>query len=357
MTGPDGVEVRPNAPDLTMDEAERAAASLPDGLLVVQRGGRTVSVNARAADVLRRRPEDLVGRLVLDVLDLRTAEGTSYWSSPDPWSVVRSVTGHRERLLVLGTTQVLVTARYVRRPGETEVATVLLGLRDAHERLRVERERAFLLAATAHELRTPLASVRGFSGHLVQHWDELGEDERIALLRTIEAEADHVSRLVEDLLHASASGAAALPARPRDVPLSAILPCHRDSLRTRARLGAHDVVLADPGDLAVRADPDRLNQILTNVLSNAVRHGAPPIHVTAWADGDEVVIEVRDHGPGITPEHARLAFVRQWRAGPYAGAGIGLHLTQALVAAHGGSVEFVPVDGPGAAVQVRLPRC
>ena len=152
------------------------------------------------------------------------------------------------------------------------------------------------------------------------------------------------------------AGAAALPARPRDVPLSAILPCHRDSLRTRARLGAHDVVLADPGDLAVRADPDRLNQILTNVLSNAVRHGAPPIHVTAWADGDEVVIEVRDHGPGITPEHARLAFVRQWRAGPYAGAGIGLHLTQALVAAHGGSVEFVPVDGPGAAVQVRLPR-
>ena len=69
-----------------------------------------------------------------------------------------------------------------------------------------------------------------------------------------------------------------------------------------ARLGAHDVVLADPGDLAVRADPDRLNQILTNVLSNAVRHGAPPIHVTAWADGDEVVIEVRDHGHVVALE-------------------------------------------------------
>ena len=232
-------------------------------------------------------------------------------------------------------------------------------LAEAFDQLLVRLESAFenqkrFVADASHELRTPLTIARG-QLELLRNEMQTEADRRSAGI-AIE-ELDRMSRIVEDLLLlARLDEGLALQSRPVEVELVMQEALLRGMLidRRKAR------VAVDPG-LFVKADPERLLQVLSNLVTNAIRHGGPDAELTLRArrDNDFVLMEVSDTGPGIPPEDVDHVFERLFRGSrPSAGtpgAGLGLAIAKSLTEAMGGKIWASSTPGVGATFTVRLP--
>ncbi len=220
------------------------------------------------------------------------------------------------------------------------------------ERLRegLERERRFS-ADASHEIRTPLAVIRTELEGVLR--GPVAGDTRAA----IEAAHDEVlrlGRLAEDLLVLARLEDGEAPVRRRDVDLRPILDSVRAQYADRAAGEGRFVALEAPVTLPVSVDPDRIRQLLVNLLDNAVRHGEGTVTITAVDDPGAVELSVSDEGPGFPDDYAAVAFQRFARpeAARGNGAGLGLSLVAAIAEAHGGRAWLGP---GGAEVRVRLP--
>lgn len=342
---------------------------LPDGVLVADGQATITGLNASAARILRRRAAELVGRDLRTALPLFDPEGNRWWECADPWSGLATRTGHREKLLLLPDAgrprEVLVTARY-RRPGRGQpVDAVILGLRDAQARRRTEEAHGVLISTVAHELRSPLTSVKGFSSTLLRRWDRFTDDQKRLMIETIELDADRVTRLIGELLDISRIDAGRMQVRRQPVDIESAARRHVDRLVA----GGHDpgrFMLEVGGALPeVWADPDRLDQVLANLLENAVRHGAGTVTVEivtvveSPTDGvvpaRAVAVAVSDEGDGIAEEDLPRVFTRFWHGSRRGGTGLGLYVVRGLVEAHGGSVQVGRSAAGGARFRFTLP--
>jgi PAS domain S-box-containing protein len=194
------------------------------------------------------------------------------------------------------------------------------------------------LAVVAHELRTPIGVVTGAAETLADHWLDLTQTERAELLKSMRTSGGQMRRLLDDLLMAARleSGAVEIRTEPTLVrPL--LLGTVAQTLATSSE-AAIEVECAS--DIAVRADPSRLEQILANYLTNATRYGAPPVQVDVATTGDDVVIEVRDHGPGVSPMLEKRLFERFAHGAEDRGTGLGLFIVRELARAQGGDAWY-----------------
>lgn len=344
-------------------EAVRSRAEalefVPDGFITLTADGIIESANARAAAICGMPAQELIGRSVREVLSFQDMEGNSYWDVLDPVKTLHITTGHRERMLMLPSGRVvLVTARYLRRPDGSLFACTL-GMRDAAGRMRAERQMTDLIATIAHELKSPIASMTGFTDTLLRHWDRFADADKQVMLRTIQDDGARVMRLVTDLLDVSwiDSGSLTLNKRPVDLAATCAAQVARRVARGESE-DRFDVEVPD-GLPELWADPDRFEQILTNLVDNALRHGAGQVRLRAGVadvDGEAgVVLRVCDEGDGIPEENRELVFSRYWQGGSRAGTGIGLFIVRGLVEAHGGTVQVGEHDGGGARIEVLLP--
>ena len=225
-----------------------------------------------------------------------------------------------------------------------------------------ERMRQFV-ADASHELRTPLATVRGYAELYRQGAvsDPAGVS---SAMERIEAESDRMSILVEDLLTL---------ARLDDAPVVEMGPVDLTVLAADAvadaRVRAPDRRIAllgldgPVGPTVVRGSEQRLRQVVTNLVDNALRHtpDGTPVEVAVGHDADGVALEVRDHGGGVPPDAATKVFERFYRADPSrgrgkggGGSGLGLAIVAAIVASHHGRVGVAQTPGGGATFVVRL---
>jgi two-component system sensor histidine kinase BaeS len=231
------------------------------------------------------------------------------------------------------------------------------GRRDELDRLKDE----FVLTAS-HELRSPLTSVQGFAELLMLDKDSLTPRQR----ETVEIILDncrHLVRLLNDLLDLARSDAGRLAIRPQP---TAVAPLVEDVVRTiRAQTEAAGQTLAEqvePNLPLIDVEPDRIRQILVNLLTNAHEYtpeGAS-IGITARADGAEVEISVSDDGPGIPADQLERIFERFTRGDAgltqrVGGTGLGLAISKSLVELHGGSIAAESTLGQGATFRIRLP--
>jgi len=337
---------------------------LPDGLVVADGEGRLVFANSRAGRVLGIDLPSRMGLPLQQAVALRDSDGRAWWDVADPWGTLHIVKGHREKLLwTEDGVEVLVTARYVRVGRRGPVELVMLSIRDAKGRQRAEQDHAALISTIAHELRSPLTSVKGFSTTLLRRWDRFTDEQKRFMIETIETDADRVTRLITELLDVSRIDAGRLDVRPQPVDVGAMAERHAQRLLAQDDHADRPIIVRTNDDLPeVWADPDRLNQILANLLENGLRHGAGSVRVEvrqapeAGTDGRaQVEVWVTDEGEGVADAHLPLIFNRFWHGQRRGSTGLGLYVVRGLVEAHGGQISVDRADGGGARFRFTLP--
>jgi signal transduction histidine kinase len=228
----------------------------------------------------------------------------------------------------------------------------------AAELAEVDRLRRDLVANVSHELRTPISALQAHLENLV---DGVQPPDP-AVLRTMLAQTERLGRMVTQLLDLSRLESGASPLRRAKVALGPLLHQAADEARLNPR--APEVrVSVEPPDLAVHADAERLHQVVANLLENAARHSpaGEPVEVGAEVAGGEVIVEVRDRGPGIPPSERTRVFERfhrsdAARAVDDGGAGLGLPIARWIVELHGGTIRAEGCDGgPGCRMVITLP--
>ncbi|MDD9993732.1 MAG: response regulator [Rhodospirillales bacterium] len=237
------------------------------------------------------------------------------------------------------------------RSGEGEVESVVITMQDLAALEELERLRAEFLGMVSHELRAPLAAIKGSAVTLLEEARRLDAAETREFYRIIVDQTAHMRRLIADLLDAGRidAGTLSVDPEPREVPVLV-----EQARTTFLSGGGRQAMRIDlPADLPqVMADERRIVQVLGNLLSNAARHSpeSSPIHIGAVRDGIEVAISVTDEGRGIPPERLPHLFRKYadtaGREREHAGFGLGLVICKGLVEAHGGRIRAESA-GPG----------
>jgi two-component system CheB/CheR fusion protein len=230
-------------------------------------------------------------------------------------------------------------------------------IRDVTDRSLRQLQEQFV-ALAGHELRTPLTALRGALQLLQRAAGQAPDDHARRYVDLALAQARLLGDLVQDLTDLLRVQAGQLPIARERVDLTQLVP---DAVELARPMGdSQDIRVSVPAEtLAVNGDPRRLQQVLLNLIANAIQHAASPrgIDVRARRADHVAVLEVIDYGRGIPAEAREKVFERFYRAdqGASRGLGIGLYLVQAIVSAHDGTVEVQPTQPQGATVVVRLP--
>jgi PAS domain S-box-containing protein len=222
---------------------------------------------------------------------------------------------------------------------------------------RTAEEQSQFLAVTAHELRTPVGVLSGAAGLLAEHWPTLTQEERGELFESMASSALRLRRLLDDLLTASRLQSGSIEFRLSPTPLGAVLAA-AVARAQNASPGTQIVLVPPPADLRVNVDTDRFAQAVDNLINNALRHGTPPVQVSATETGDAIEVRVCDAGPGV-PSHLREHLFQRFATGADAsGTGLGLFIVRELARAHGGEARYeLPARGqPSGTFVISLPR-
>lgn len=327
----------------------------PDGILGADANGAVTLINTQAARLLGVSLEEAGALRIEEVLRLRGSDGISWLDYNHPFDSINIRQGVPEQSwLNLKGEEVLTTARLVRMERFGPVAGVAVSLRTGRGRARLDQERSDLLASVSHELRSPLSGVKGFVQVMLNRWDQLRDDQKKLMLTTVHSDADRLSRLISELLDVARldTGRLSLAPRPSDVALLVGRAVESVQAGTSREIESQVADSLPPA----WADPDKLTQVVTNLLENAVRHGEGGVRlqVGAVTDADVLRIVVEDDGQGIPMEMRKRVFTKFWTTGE-GGSGLGLYLVNGLVRAHGGTVEIGDAATGGARISIRWP--
>lgn len=208
-------------------------------------------------------------------------------------------------------------------------------------RRRVEAQRSELVASVSHELRTPLTAIVGYLSLLDESGHEFPEDARVAMISEATGEARHMSRLVNDLVMLARGANGFLALKKENVEVGEVVT----STLRNVDGGGKTIVDESQVDEVVNIDPDRVQQALTNLLSNAVRYGGDRVLLVAKLVEDDLVFEVHDDGEGV-PTRYQLSVWQRFERGAHRldattpGLGIGLAIVKAVALSHGGRASY-----------------
>jgi signal transduction histidine kinase len=243
--------------------------------------------------------------------------------------------------------------------GSLHVAVV----HDVSAERRVARMKDDMLAVVSHELRTPLTPIKGSAQLLLRRWDRMTVDHREKLLTQIDKRADHLTRLVSDLLLVGQLSASSRPDPQVNRAFTDICPVIAEAVAD-LRIGhpRYQIVLRTPPALQTLTDPLRLRQIVANLVENACKFSPENsvVDVSLEISGDRALLRVSDLGRGIPPEDHERIFERFERVEDpmlmtTSGAGLGLYIVKSLVHALGGEISLRSAVGDGTTVTVALP--
>jgi hypothetical protein len=325
-------------------------------VLVADDRGRVQALNQIGARILRIAADQAVGRDWREILPLADANGRDWWACTRPYDGLVSRTRQPERQLTLPDGRPLVvTARFVRERPCGPLARLVVAFRELSGRARQERDSAELVATVAHELRSPLTSVKGFTATLLSKWERFNDEQKRLMLQTVNSDADRVTRLIGELLDVSRIDAGRLELHKQVVDLpEAVRRCVAG--RVAAGEPADQFVVNETGALPeMWADPDKLDQVIGNIVENAVRHGDGTVTITVGPRAGGAEISVEDEGTGIAPEAEQRVFAKFWRGATRGGTGLGLFIAHGIVQAHGGTITAGRADGGGALIRCDFP--
>lgn len=283
--------------------------------------------------------------------------------NPPLWTVVAPY------LPAVGMLAMFFVETYVVGDGQAEsvllAATILVGLlviarqgvAIVENRADIEQQRDALVSTISHELRTPLTSVVGYSSLLEEADGSMDAREQRRMVTIIRQQADHMSRIVADLIMLARGVSNDLRLTVEGVPMVDLVERSIES----SAVPRESVDVECSTNLTAFVDPGRIQQVLSNLLTNAERYGGPHRLVRVAADGSDLAIEVHDDGEGI-PRRYEVRVWDRFERGPnrfnssVPGSGIGLSIVLAIAAAHGGTAKYRRSERlGGACFEVRLP--
>ena len=343
----------------THREVERARAGLealvetsPVGVVVLEAGsGRVASMNREAHRIVEgiRTPGSPTEQL-LEVVTCRSPDGRELSLAELPLGrLLEDAAPMRAEEVELSvpdgrSVRTLINATPL-RDGDGELISVVVTMQNLEPFEELERQRAGFLRLVSHELRAPLAAIKGSAGTVLDDSPAASRSEMREFFRLIESQADHMRGLVRNLLDAGSIEAGTLTVSPEPASVASLV----DRARTTFQSGGsrHPVLVELPHGLPLAmADRERVVQVLNNLFANAARHApeSSPIRVGAARDGAHVAISVSDEGAGIPAEELPRLFRK--RPGLRGGTGLGLAISKGIVEAHGGRIRAESA-GPG----------
>ena len=348
-----------------MSSLDDIVAKLRDALIVLDGQRRVTGWHGASARMLGWGTDEVMGEPIDDLLEPRDANGNPTTIGPsDPSCVLTISTGTPEQEFLVETKGRrelwLGACCSFERDGDGRISRITVLARDITRRKRIDLAKSEVISAVAHELRSPLTSVKGFTSTLLHRWDRFDDDTKKHLLVTIESDADRVTRLIGELLDVSRIEAGRLELRRYPIDITEI--AEKVTGRLAPTAANHVLSMAFPPDFPpVYGDPDKLEQVLTNLVENATKHTeSGKVIVTGAVEDSRVRISVADQGEGIPKEHRLAVFGKFFRrssgrAGSPSGTGLGLFISKGLVEAHGGRIWVESGEGGGAVFTFTLP--
>jgi PAS domain S-box-containing protein len=335
---------------------------LPDAVLEVDAEQRVSAVNRAVVALTGHAADELVGHRLAEVLEPRDTDGgplcAAGWHRSAHLPSVSRIPETEVRLRGARGREVraLVTGAY-RREADGRLTGAVLVLRDADRRRHGAAEGIEVISTVSHELRSPLTSVKGYTSLLINRWDRLGDEQKKMMLEQVHHDADRVTRLVTELLDISRLESGRLVLRRQLVDLVALVHAVLDKVSmSEAELSAQ-VEFPEPFP-PVYADPDKIEQVLTNLVENAAKYADPKgMRVVGRMDDGAVSVAVSDNGEGIPPADLPLVFTKFFRRAETrpTGSGLGLWISRGLVEAHGGRLVVESQVGKGSTFRFTLP--
>ncbi len=343
------------------NEIEAVLSSMAEGVVAVDRKERVIMANRSAAALLELPAAEVQGRPIQELVRNpalgQILEQTLRQAGPVEGEMVLYGKAGERRLRVraagLG-------------DGTGPADGVVLVLEDVTRLHRLEQVRRDFVANVSHELRTPITSLKGFVETLLDgalHEPENAEK----FLRIIQKQADRLDAIVADLLvlarvEQAQEGRGEVKPEIRTVPLAEVLQSAVSLCQPKAARRQIQVALSCQEGLRVDADARLLEQAVVNLLDNAINYSEPgrPVEVVGRREGGEILIDVRDQGCGIAPNHLPRIFERFYRVDKSrsreaGGTGLGLSIVKHILNLHGGSVTVASEVGKGSVFTLHLP--
>ncbi len=334
---------------------------LPDALFELDAERRVCAANHAAAELTGYPVSTIVGSRPAELLHCRAPDGhpllANGWHPSTRLRCVDRIPEHEVRFTDARGTEVgvTVTGRY-RRDADGRVAGAFLLARPVNRRPPAI-EGVEVISTVSHELRSPLTSVRGYTSLLLNRWDRLADEQKRTMLEQVNHDAGRVTRLVTELLDISRLESGRLVLRRQLVDLPALAANVVEKVRMVEP--EVDAEIAFPADLPpVYADPDKIEQVLTNLVENAAKYGSPKGMRISGRHGDgKVTVAVADKGEGIPERDLDRVFTKFFRRAETrpTGSGLGLWISRGLVEAHGGSLDVASQAGAGSTFSFTLP--
>ena len=336
--------------------------ALPVGVVVVDASMQVSMVNLITARWAGCRPAELAGRPCRELLEWRDVRGERSaghrWPAPTRLAGTRTIAAQSAVLTGPGPRRVTVTvAGTYLRDASGGVGGAVLTLTAPPRSGRDAPVGVEVVSTVSHELRAPLTSVKGYTSLMLNRWDRLSDEQKQKMLAQVNHDADRVTRLITELLDISRLETGRLTLRRQMVDLAALAVTVID--KVRLEYPELDAAVAFPGPFPqVYADPDKVEQVLTNLVENACKYASPKGMVVAGTVGvDTVSVAVSDRGEGIPDSDLPKVFTRFFRRseGRPTGSGLGLWISRGLVESHGGELTADSKAGHGSTFRFTLP--
>ena len=338
--------------------------SAADGILILTSDLRIERANSSFVNLIGIQPGDLIGKNHDEIIAFaKSLHGTSLSSAiADGWPLTPHATLYVEGDLVRKNNSIPIPVGITYAPlfsDEGSLVNIITTIRDITRFRQADELKSTFISVISHELKTPVALIKGYVGTLRRddaRWDRKIVDESLLV---IEEEADRLSEYIENLLDATRLQAHGFGLKRNDMQIADVIKRVAERQQTQTR--KHTIIVDLPEPLPiVLADDNRINQVVSNLVSNSIKYtNSGEIVIRAEKDRENIIVCVSDEGPGIGPNDAPFVFDRFYRS-PDAtkqtkGAGLGLFLAKAIIEAHGGRIWIDPEYEKGARICFSLP--
>jgi PAS domain S-box-containing protein len=335
-----------------------------DGIAVIDKDFEIIRFNRSMQKLCALAEDDALGGRAEAVFRFATPEGSPLEGALHPIRVAMTDGIARAsvelRLLVGDGTDRWVGGTFSPIRDAEGMSAILVTLRDIAEQKEQERMHRDFVSMAAHELRNPLTAIKGFTRTLMLKADMLSDERRLEYLSMVNEQSNRLAHLVDDLMQVSRIDAGRVTLDPRALDVGETLTGLLEQFRTK--WGAREIVVSRNEVPPVFADPHKLEEILINLIDNAVKYSGEGsrVEVSIGTDGPDVKVSVRDHGEGIPSEEIpnlfqKFARIASASTSEIPGTGLGLYIVKGFVVAHGGRVWVDSAIGDGSTFSFTLP--